>query len=332
VTYRFVDTLNAAGISAVVVHRSAQLRCTWFDNTTRVVGAKDVVFDKGDLLVIPEWYRSSIPRIAPGVPNLVFNQNTYETFTGVPRNANSNDPVVSADTIGLVVVSEDNQKYANLCFPGMRVDRIKLGIDTNVFHEAPEGKTTSIAYMPRKRLKELNQILHILQLRESLKGWTLRPIQGLSETETAKVLASSAIFLALNEREGFGLPPLEAMASGCAVVGFSGGVGLEYMRVGCAIPITDGDVTAFVLALESILARWGRDDSLRLMTMQAVDLAKREFSRESEQCDVLSVFGDAMDRVKTVEPRTRSMNWRLLRSPGSRIERLAMRIEGARKV
>jgi hypothetical protein len=332
VTYRFVDTLNAAGIRAAVVHRSARFRCTWFDNDTRVIGARKVIFEKGDLLVLPEWYRSSIPRFAPGVPNLVFNQNTYETFTNVSRNANSNEPVVSADTIGIVVVSDDNLKYANLCFPRISVERIKLGIDTNIFHEALEGKTKSIAFMPRKRLKELNQILHILQLRDSLEGWTPCPIQGLSETETARVLASSAVFLALNEREGFGLPPLEAMASGCAVVGFSGGVGREYMLEDCTIPISDGDVTAFVLALESILTRWGRDESLRVMTTQAVDVAKREFSRESERRDVVAVFGSAMDRVKDVEPRTRTINWRLLKPPGSRFERLMVRAASKKRV
>ncbi len=315
-TYRFVDTLNAAGISAALVHRSSRFRCTWFDNDTRIVGARNVRFSKGDLLVLPEWYRSSIGRIAPGVPILVFNQNTYETFTNVKWLDNPIESVLSPDIVGVVVVSTDNLEYAKLCYPGMKIDRVKLGIDAKVFHASPEGKTKSIAFMPRKRLKELNQVLHILQTRGSLTGWTLRPIQGLSESQTAEVLSTSAIFLALNEREGFGLPPLEAMASGCIVIGFSGGVGLEYMREDLAFPIADGDIAKFVSTIESVLPRWDHDESLGLITSRALESVRRDFSRSDEQRDVVSVFGAAMDRVRDVEPRSRGMHVRFLKPPG----------------
>ena len=42
-------------------------------------------------------------------------------------------------------------------------------------------------------------------------------------------LARTRYVVALSPLEGFGLFPLEAMASGCAVVGFHGGGGLDYM-------------------------------------------------------------------------------------------------------
>ena len=308
VIYRFVDILNSHGFHAAVAHRSPRFRCTWFANDTRVVGAKDIRLETGDLLVLPERLRQLIPKVAPGVANVVFNQNAYETFTHLPVGTGVPTEVTSDDTIGIVCVSEENRRYLELSFPQARVMRVRIGIDTELFRASPSGKRRAIAYMPRKRSKELNEVLQILQRRGSLKGWEFVPIQGMSEADTAAALSSSAVFLALNEREGLGLPPLEAMASGCVVVGFHGGVGTEYMRPGSAVPIGDGDVIEMVLKVESILSRWGSDDALVTMTDNAVHLVRSEYSRESEAADVVRIFGGALDEVKGVEPRSRRLD------------------------
>jgi len=54
-------------------------------------------------------------------------------------------------------------------------------------------------------------------------------IENIPQHEGAKILGESAVLLALSHKESLGLPPLEAMASGCLVVGFHGEGGLEYM-------------------------------------------------------------------------------------------------------
>lgn len=316
VIYRFVDILKSAGITAAVVHSSTEFRCTWFENETKVVCAKNVRLEGGDLLILPEWYRGLIPKIAPGVPHLVLNQNAYETFTGVPFQKGSPVDVVGSDTIGIVVISEDNRKYLELCFPNIKMESIKLSVDTDLFRASPQGKSRAIAYMPRKRLKELNQILHILDLRGALKGWELTPIHGVSEVEAARLLGRSAIFLSLNEREGIALPSLEAMASGCVVVGFHSGSGFEYMRPGAALPINDGEIVSLVLEIESVLQRWGHDETLEDVARTAANLVRREYTRENEYADVVAVFGGTLDRVADNEPRSPLLNAKLLKPEG----------------
>ena len=54
--------------------------------------------------------------------------------------------------------------------------------------------------------------------------------RGVPHAELIALLGRTRYLLALSPMEGFGLVPLEAMASGCAVVGFHGGGGLEYMN------------------------------------------------------------------------------------------------------
>ena len=55
-------------------------------------------------------------------------------------------------------------------------------------------------------------------------------IRDRSREEVAALLRSADIFLATGFPEGCPLPPLEAMASGCVVTGFSGFGGWDYMR------------------------------------------------------------------------------------------------------
>jgi glycosyltransferase involved in cell wall biosynthesis len=136
----------------------------------------------------------------------------------------------------------------------------------------------------------------------------------MTEAETASVLRESAVFLSLNEREGFGLPPLEAMASGCVVVGFHGGCGRVYMRPDVAIPIDDGEVITFARQVESVLQRFG-DEDLERMRESAVSLVRSEFSPAREAADVVAVFGRALEQVAAVSPATTNLNVKLLASP-----------------
>src|SRR5262249_9529928 len=57
-------------------------------------------------------------------------------------------------------------------------------------------------------------------------SWQL--LEDKSEDEVADIMGRSALFLSLAYMESFALAPVEAMASGCIVVGYTGTGGLEY--------------------------------------------------------------------------------------------------------
>src|SRR3954453_17965168 len=46
--YRAVDVLNEAGIAAAVVHDKPEFSCDWFEHSTRVVAAKDLIVSERD--------------------------------------------------------------------------------------------------------------------------------------------------------------------------------------------------------------------------------------------------------------------------------------------
>jgi hypothetical protein len=320
--YRFVDILNAAGRSATVVHNKAGFRCEWFDNKTPVTAASCVRFSVGDLLVVPEFYGALIPQFAPGVPHLVLNQNayyTFYTFGGPGLSRDEWEPVVSNDTIGIVTVSENSREYLQFSFPGIPVHRVRNGIDESLFYPPTGGKSQSLSYMPRKRSKDLVQVLRILHQRGVLDGWELIPIDGVTEVEAARLLRSSAVFLALSEQEGFGLPPLEAMASGCVVVGFHGGGGREYFRPEISFPIDDGEIIQFARTAEYVLTSWGQSVALQTLAQNASEFARREYSQEQETRDVSAIFGDALDTVADHAPGVGKLQSRLSYRPRWRI-------------
>lgn len=90
-------------------------------------------------------------------------------------------------------------------------------------------KNLSIATMGNRRPEELRLIMGILRSRRpDLASVPWYDIRGLSRGEVARQMASREIFLTLGHMEGLGLPPLEAMAAGALVVGFTAGGGQEY--------------------------------------------------------------------------------------------------------
>jgi hypothetical protein len=311
--YRCVDTLNAAGISATVVHATSGFRCTWFENTTQITSASDVRFQPGDLLVIPEYYREKIPHIAPGVPHVIFNQNPHDTFAPLfDFDPSLWKPVTSSDTIGIVSNSPYTSEYLRYCFPRLPVYELSLGIDQTIFRPPQNAKHRAIAFMPRKRKLDLSQVLRILDLRGTLQGWELLPIENMTERETADVLQRAAVFLSLNEREGLGLPPLEAMASGCIVVGYHGGCGRLYMREATAFAVDDGEIVAFASQVESVISRYGKDEELDRTCRNALAMIEDEFSMKKESTDVVQVFGDALRTAATTKPSRDRLHVELL--------------------
>jgi glycosyltransferase involved in cell wall biosynthesis len=83
--------------------------------------------------------------------------------------------------------------------------------------------------MPRKRHVEHSLIKGALgSFRPDLAGLGWVIIEGQPRAEAARLMAACDIFLSLSNREGLGLPPLEAMATGALVVGYHGDGGQEY--------------------------------------------------------------------------------------------------------
>jgi glycosyltransferase involved in cell wall biosynthesis len=256
--YRHVDLLNAAGIDAAVVHRRPGFRCEWFPNSTPVLAAGKVAPDPLDVLVVPEWNAVGFHRLPAAPRKIIFNQGPYHTFDHVPFDGTAPGHPYRAveNLVAMLTVSLDGATLLRYAFPDIPVSQVRAVVDSRLFlpPDLPAGRR--IAFMPRRRQQEREQLLHILRSRGALEGWELVPIDGCTENRTAELLRSSAIFLSFSEREGFGLPPAEAMACGCYVVGFTGLGGRDYFDPAFCSPVPESDLYAFANAVEDAIRRY----------------------------------------------------------------------------
>lgn len=253
VIYRHVDILNDLGIPAMVLHETPDFRCEWFPNTTPIGHRYGTQFSPRDLVVIPEVYGPDAATIAPGTPKVVFNQSGHLTFhdyplDGAPRPLVYHDPELFA----ALVISENVESYLHYAFPDLPLLRTTWSLDPELFSLAEE-KRNQIAFMPRRNPEDARQVFNLLRLRGVLGGFDVVPIEDCSEIEVASILGESSHFFSFGTAEGLPLPPAEAMARGCVVVGYDGFGGREYFRPEFCHTVPACDVLEFARIAEGVL-------------------------------------------------------------------------------
>lgn len=287
--YQVADALNAANIPAAVVHYKPGFRCDWFENKTRIEYAGQLILADNDVVVVPEEWVNHVPLLPSAIPKIVFNQNTYSMFSWGFDWQTSKAVYAAPDLRRVVVVSNDNKSYLKHAFPDLDVVRMRYTIDPLLFH-ANDAKTRALAYMPRKRRQETIDVLSLLHLRGALEGWEVICIDGFDEAATAAALRRSSVFLSFSQREGCPLPPAEAMACGCLVVGFHGYGGRDFGDR--AFWITDGDVVQFATKLEEVLTQWEeRREEFTAVGRSAAEHIATTYSAANRDADVISAFG-----------------------------------------
>jgi glycosyltransferase involved in cell wall biosynthesis len=289
--YRHVDILNNHGFSAFIVHNQNNFRCTWFDNNTRVAYGRDIQLQQSDYLVIPEIYGSDISRIEKGIRKVIFNQNSYLTFKDYSlKKENLMTPFLDRDTVAVIVVSEDNKNYLNYVFPDLNFLRIHYSINPILF-SYQSNKKKQICFMPRKNFTDALQVINILKFRNALGDFEIVPIHDKSEKEVAEILRESLIFLSFGYPEGCPLPPAEAMACGCLVIGYHGGGGKEYFRSDFSFPIEVGDIIGFANTVERVINDYEENPELISKKAEiAATFIKNNYAPAIETRDIIECW------------------------------------------
>jgi hypothetical protein len=303
--YRHIDVLCARGLRAFVLHEQPGFRCGWFDNNTPVAAMNSVRITASDFLIVPEIFGAALVKLAPGVPKVIFNQNAYFTFCGWPAEGSEDPcPYRHPDVVATLAVSEDNAEYRRYAFPGLAVHRIHNGIDPLFAPRWP--KRRALAYMPRKNAGEAVQVFNILRGRGALAGWEVVPIDGLPEHEVAERLRTCAVFLSFGYPEGCPTPPLEAMASGCVVVGYHGRGGRECFDPSFSYPLEAGDIIGFARAVEGLLQREESEPgTLEKQGRLAAEFVRTHYSPERESREIGEVWGAILKTRRTVNDQKR---------------------------
>lgn len=336
--YRQVDILSSHGFNAYILHKTHGFRCEWFQNNTPIIynykvfealeelkkaqnkslkqilkallkkvfqkllgiGAKQGIakISNRDILVFPEIYGPNLSQILPENKKVIYNQGVYQTFFGYDLDLNKRQtPYTDKNLIAVLVNSEDAKDYINLAFPKLKVYRVKYGFDHHKF-SYPRQKKKQITFMTRRLHADILQVINILKFRNALENWSILPIENMNEFEVAQSMQDSAIFLSFNINEGFGMPPAEAMACGCLVVGYPGFGGKEIFKKEFSYPVPDRDVQSFVKVLEELIIAYSRDSvSFQEKSIMASDFILKHYSLDKEKRTVLEAWNHIIKQV-----------------------------------
>lgn len=244
-----------------------------------------------DVIVVPEFYGKRLLMPAFDARVVIFNQNAHYTYLGFsPTDELRHFPYLDRNLLGVLAVSEHIAEYLRFAFPKLDLNLARNGVDTALFAPAAV-KRRQIAYMPRKLSRDLVQVLQILRGRGSLAGWSLAAIDSMPEAQVAKIMGESAFFLSTCDSEGFGLPPLEAAACACTVVGYTGYAAREFMLPQYCYPIEQGNVLEFAVRLEELLAAYDQQPAtLQRQAMDHATFVRERYAAGREAADVVAAW------------------------------------------
>ncbi|WP_027721860.1 glycosyltransferase family 1 protein [Maridesulfovibrio zosterae] len=265
----------------------------------------DLRLTPDDLWLVPEgWVNSLTPGLNAGAKCVVYCQNWAYLFSSLP------DGVLWRNLpVSFLAVSHPVEWFMQQTLSrGSPI--LRPGIDTDLFH-APEKKPSGpirIGYMPRKNKALVSQIKSIYKARNPDTDIRWIEIAGMDAKGVAETLRACHIFLVSGFPEGCPLPPLEALASGCIPVGFSGFGGWDYMRQidgavfkpwwplrdvawsGNGFWSADADVLDAALNLEKAIELWKQGGVNLDRALEAGQQTVQSYSMEIQAETVLDIW------------------------------------------
>ncbi len=291
--YRHVEILSQAGYDAFVLHDNHGFRYGWFDSTAKVTDIGSVSIEPDDIIVLSGESGPDAGELVRGARKVIFNQGAYLTFNRFSYDpADLRAPYLSDEVIATMVVSPDSEKYLHYAFGDIPIYRIRNSVDTDIFRFVPlDEKENFIAFMPRKNEGDLLQVINILKFRGLLKNYRPLPLDAMSQQEVAANMAKTKIFITAGRNEGFGLPPAEAMASGCAVVGYDGLGGAEFVNESFAFPVPASGIIKFAQRVESLILDIEKNiEPVAEKCKRGSEFIATNFSVENEKNDLLAAW------------------------------------------
>lgn len=268
--FALADTLCAQGFEAVVFEEQGR-RPDWFASRAPVVGQGIFQPRADEVLVLPED-QPQILEIFKSWPQrkVLYSQNHFYGALSLQNVASFADFGIS-DALCCSHMLFEHVKWRH---PAVRAHLVLNGIDRTKFSAPAAPREKMIAYMPRKRPVEAAYIRDIFRYTcPEYAHWRWQPIDNVGEAQAATLMGQAGVFLALSRMESLGLAPLEAMACGAVVAGFTGLGGREFARATNGFWVDEDDFPACVQALRSAVA---------LASLDPAEDARRAYAQACE--------------------------------------------------
>lgn len=285
--YYHVSHLVKNGYPAFVVHNQPGFKPSWFEPDVPIVYlTKEFQLFPDDIVVIPEDYRAALDAFRNiHVRKYIFCQNHFYVFKGLHNGSNWENSGIS----GVFCSSEIISEFVRSVFGYDEVPIVHYAIPLDVFK--PLEKRLQIAYMPRKRATEIDFIKKLFnRVCPEYKEIPWICIDKVDERDVAEILGESAVFLSTSLYEGFGLPPIEAMACGCVTVGFHGYGGAEYATSDNGFWCEEGNIIECAKTLGQVVSLINNDNQTIFSIRQAALKTAGEYTFDRQERELIAFW------------------------------------------
>jgi glycosyltransferase involved in cell wall biosynthesis len=262
------------------------------DGTTHK--ANQLIVNPEDMVVIPEGFPNVMEKFAQiACKKIVLAQSWYYILNSMQIGQKWQQFGIT----DVMSISSGISEYLNAVMPGLKIKNINQSIDRTTFsRKSIADKFPKIAFMPGRTqdaiLKTYNVIKTFYAFYPQFRWIRFDELKGLSKEEFAERLGNSSICLYTDEIAGFGTMPLEAMAMGTHVVGWTPLGGKEYMNADNGFWASNGDVFQLAellgIAVEKMIT--GQLDSEDIQKQYEITLSK--YTEESEKNNLIKTFNE----------------------------------------
>jgi glycosyltransferase involved in cell wall biosynthesis len=248
---------------------------------------ENMTFHKNDIVVLPEGWGDYIKHFgATPLRTIVFCQNNYYIYRGLGNARNYEELGIDRVFCGSEFMTKSLKEQ--LGYENTPI--VPYAINPKIYR--PLEKSRQIAYMPRKMALEASFVEgEFKRLFPHFADVPWMKIDKMAEVKAAEIMGQSMVFVSFNRLDALGLPPLEAMSSGCILTGFLGGGGVEYAThengFWCDPEDWRGAAEAVAAALEAFgtevganMIRHGHDTAARYSARNMKDALLRFWGHE----------------------------------------------------
>ena len=222
-----------------------------------------------DVVVIPEYLAHMQSRFELGI-KVLFVQNWRPIYSPVVGEKITTtyaqmgyEHILCCGDYMFSCLRDDDKKITHM---------VKNYIDHDLFKEGGSRRVNRVLALPRKHKSDIESIM----AKSQCGGWEFKLVDNLTEAELIREYQQADVFLATGYPEGFGLPPIEAMACGCAVVGFTGRGASEFMiHEETALVAEDGDTDTAAVLLDRLF----NDESLKERLRRSGQAIARRYTK-----------------------------------------------------
>jgi len=242
------------------------------------VQAKQLVINPEDFVIIPEGLPNVMEKFSQiACKKIVLAQSWYYILNAMQIGQKWQQFGIQ----DVMSISNGISEYIKAIMPGLNIKNCTQSIDKSLFKKYPlTEKYPKIAFMPGRSqdavIKTYNVIKTFYSFYPQFRWVRFDELKGLSKEEFAERLGTSSICLYTDEIAGFGTMPLEAMACGTHVVGWTPLGGKEYMNADNGFWAANGDIFQLAellgIAVEKLLT--GQLDSDEVQKQYDITLDK----------------------------------------------------------